>query len=104
MALRLRHTSDQHPDARWPRDGADYVVMSGEVAVGRIMRLQDGPQDGNWMWSVTGLVHNDGPLHGRGHVAERCAGHVRRRMARLACQGGLGRGRAAYAVSCISGQ
>jgi hypothetical protein len=64
MALRLRHTSDQHPDASWPQDGADYVVMSGEVAVGRIMRLQDGPQDGNWMWSVTGLVHSDGPLHG----------------------------------------
>src|SRR5262245_8942186 len=56
MTLRLRHIGDQYPHNRWPRDGTDWVVMSGETIVGRIMRLNGGPADGRWLWSITCAV------------------------------------------------
>jgi hypothetical protein len=47
MALRLRHTAD-----RWGHlETTNYVVMSGEVVIGRIMRLDGGPQAGSSLWT-----------------------------------------------------
>lgn len=52
MPLTMRPTGLEGPVQR---DEPDFVVLSGGLVVGRIYRIQAGPQQGRWFWSVTGV-------------------------------------------------
>ena len=52
MPLVMRRTGLQSPV---DRDVPDFVVLSGGLVVGRIYRIQAGPQQGRWFWSVSGI-------------------------------------------------
>jgi hypothetical protein len=64
MALRLRQTADQYPALGAPRDGTDYVVMSGEVVMGRIIRLDGGPRMATGCGALRTSCHSCQPAVG----------------------------------------
>jgi hypothetical protein len=52
MPLTMRPTGLQSPAHR---DQSDFIVLSGRLVVGRIYRIQAGPQQGRWFWAVSGV-------------------------------------------------
>jgi hypothetical protein len=64
MALYLRRTAEQHPTVGWPVTNDDLVVLHGKdgPVVGRIMRLDGGPQHDRWSWSITKLYVPPGTM------------------------------------------
>lgn len=53
MPLKLRRTAEQFPKAGWPPSDNELVVMHGETVIGSLRRIDGGPQQDNWSWSIT---------------------------------------------------
>ncbi len=65
MAPRWIKTKEHLPSAFSPKyDDDDWLLLSGDLVVGRAMRLKDGPQEGRWSWSLTGTSEGPAGHHG----------------------------------------
>jgi len=66
MPLKLRRADLQYPNVGWPPDEGHLVVMHGENVVGSLSRVNGGPANNQWMWSITGLYVPPGVMNMHG--------------------------------------
>ena len=52
--------------------GPDFTAFDGAKAVGRVRQVEQGPDRGLWLWTVTAVEPGQGPEHAlSGRAAER---------------------------------
>ena len=80
MPLKLRRAADQFPKAGWPPSDSELVVMHDEHVIGSLRRIDGGPRQDNWSWSITACYAPPGvmTLHGTADSKDACAKTLRK--------------------------
>lgn len=62
----------------WPHRGPDYAAYDGERPVGRVYRMEGGPQGDRWYWSMHAHGPDVTPGYGRSGYEDEARGAARR--------------------------
>jgi hypothetical protein len=56
MQISWKLTCDAIPDALW--QSQDLTALDGDQVIGRVYRIEHGPGEGLWHWSLLALPHS----------------------------------------------